>query len=73
MMKRELDVQLILEEPRGKFQVPIWNGVEKNPGKLHVGRTDGRTDARTHGQTDHYRAPAIWRGPNEFYNLEWAS
>jgi hypothetical protein len=22
-------------------------------------------DGRTHGQTDHYRAPAIWRGPNK--------
>jgi hypothetical protein len=30
-MKRELNVQL---KPQGKFQVPIWNGVEKYPGKL---------------------------------------
>jgi hypothetical protein len=25
---------------------------------------DGRTHTHTHRQTDHYRAPAIWRGPN---------
>jgi hypothetical protein len=34
MMKRKLDVYFNPEEPHGKFQVPIWNGVEKNPGKL---------------------------------------
>jgi hypothetical protein len=27
---------------------------------------DGRTHRRTHGQADHYRAPAIWRGPNNY-------
>jgi hypothetical protein len=34
MMKRELDVYLNTEKPHKKFQAPMWNSVEKYPGKL---------------------------------------
>jgi hypothetical protein len=32
--KRELHVWLASEKPHKKFQAPIWDSVENNPGKL---------------------------------------
>jgi hypothetical protein len=55
--KCELDVWLDSEKPHGKFQIPIWDGVETSF------RTEGRTSLRSHSGHNNERQTRY--GPQE--------